>query len=264
MYNHKHNPDVIFQDLSCIFESNQISVILGRSGFGKTTLLKLICGLLNPCADNALDNDENKILIAGHTPKEATFQRLIGYLPQESQPAPWRTAYKNLFLALEMAGIPRSNRSSIIKRTLSRLGLTSLSNRYPHQLSGGQRRRIAIAMILAAGPSFLLLDEPFKGLDAITQAEIYRFLLEIWENRSNDGVWTTLHKGHKQSMIIVTHDLQEATLLADKIFVMVDRPVKYLKKVDNPLSKDRSPETIERLRFHPKFQKVAEKLRGLL
>lgn len=260
-YRQKNNSNIVFQNLNSSFKNNRISIVLGRSGYGKSTLLKLLCGLLKPHENNS--NKQN-ILISGLTPSKAISEHIIGYLPQESQPAPWRTSAGNLDLSLKMARIPRDKRALIISQTLTRLGLANESKRYPHQLSGGQCRRIAIAMALVTGPSLLLLDEPFKGLDVFTQREVYRFLLEIWGDRNKDGFWSPNKNEFGKSIIIVTHDLQEAIVLGDYIYIMSDYPVKKFTEVYNPLCEERSIEKLDAIRFHPKFQNIVGDLQKLL
>ena len=252
----------IFRGFNCRFESNHISVVLGRSGCGKSTLLKLLCGLLTPRNSAGVD-DDSRIHIAGSSPEQARRQHLLGYLPQDTQPAPWRTAKQNLQLALEMANGREKGHDALAAATLSRLDMSDYGERYPQQLSGGQCRRVAIAMAIVAGPSYLLLDEPFRDLDAVIRTATYRFLLDIWATPSG-GAWSPTDASAGRGMLLITHDLDEAVLLGDRIYVMRDLPVSSLLEFNNPLKDNRSPNTLDDLRFDSQFRSITEELRGYL
>lgn len=207
------------------FRPDEISVIVGKSGCGKTTLLKLIAGLI------PLPRGSQHITIGDQPAAHAQEKRLLGYLSQDSNPAYWLTAFENLIMVLKFAGYKREDRVPLADRLLSELDIQDLRGRYPSTFSGGQRRKLAMAMAVVASPSYILLDEPFSAVDAIGRVALYRFLFSLWSQiRSARAA-----KGGKTScaMIVVTHDINEASLLGDRIFIFGKTPIVGATELEN-------------------------------
>jgi sulfonate transport system ATP-binding protein len=175
--------------------------IVGPTGCGKSTLLNVAAGLLRPAA--------GRVRIFG---RELTgLNRDAGYLFQADALFPWKTALDNVAIGLEIAGTPRADALKRAQSWLTSVGLAAFAGRYPHMLSGGQRKRIGLAQVLIRDPKILLMDEPFGPLDAQTRQIMGNLLLELW---------TT----DKKAVLFVTHDLEEAIALADRVVIMSAGP----------------------------------------
>ena len=195
-------------DLSIdILEGEMISVI-GPSGCGKTTLLNLIAGLIRPSA--------GKILLNGIEITRPGRER--GLMFQEDAILMWRTVLKNAAYGLELAGMPRHAREKTAMEYLKMVGLEDFSDRFPKELSGGMKKRVQIATVLANNPDVLLMDEPFAHLDYPTKIELQAQLLKIWEKFA-------------KTTVFVTHDVEEALFLADRVLVLVGGVLKTVVPV---------------------------------
>jgi len=193
--------------------------ILGPSGCGKTTLLRLIAGLATARTGSiVLDGEEMK----GPSPK-------IGFVFQEYSLFPWRTVIDNIAFGLEMKGMPKDERYRIAEQYLELVNLTAFKTSYPSELSGGMRQRVAVARALALDPVLLLMDEPFGALDAQTRNMLQTELLDIWEKT-------------KKTIIFITHSVDEAVYLSDRIIVLSPRPGRVCKivPIDLPRPRDRT------------------------
>lgn len=175
--------------------------VVGPTGCGKSTLLNAAAGLLTPSA--------GKVAIFGKP--LAGLNRRAGYLFQQDALMPWKTALDNVKVALEPMGVSDAQADRRARDWLARVGLTAFVERYPHMLSGGQRKRVALAQMLIRDPEILLMDEPFGPLDAQTRQIMGNLLLELW---SKD----------RKALIFVTHDLEEAIALSDRVVVMSAGP----------------------------------------
>jgi ABC-type nitrate/sulfonate/bicarbonate transport system ATPase subunit len=190
-------------DVSLSVAPGEFAAIIGPSGCGKSTLLNILAGLDAPTAGEVLLDD------VVSTPR-ARLSR-VGLMPQRDLLLPWRTALGNAVAGLEVRGVPRREARHRARDLFARFGLTRFERAYPYALSGGMRQRVALVRsALAAGP-VLLLDEPFGALDALTRAELRHWLLEAWQALG-------------KTIILVTHDVDEALLLADRVAVMSPRP----------------------------------------
>ena len=193
--------------------------ILGPSGCGKTTLLRLIAGLATARTGSiVLDGEEMK----GPSPK-------IGFVFQEYSLFPWRSVIDNIAFGLEMKGMPKDERYRIAEQYLELVNLTAFKTSYPAELSGGMRQRVAVARALALDPVLLLMDEPFGALDAQTRNMLQTELLDIWEKT-------------KKTIIFITHSVDEAVYLSDRIIVLSPRPGRVCKivPIDLPRPRDRT------------------------
>src|SRR6187397_2106434 len=175
--------------------------IVGPTGCGKSTLLNIAAGLLAPAAGS--------VNIFGAP--LAALNRQAGYLFQADALFPWKTAIDNVAIGLEVAGTQREEARGRAQEWLTRVGLGSFGPRYPHMLSGGQRKRVGLAQVLIRDPKILLMDEPFGPLDAQTRQIMGNLLLDLWS-------------ADRKAVLFVTHDLEEAIALSDRVVIMSAGP----------------------------------------
>jgi NitT/TauT family transport system ATP-binding protein len=175
--------------------------IVGPTGCGKSTLLNVAAGLLKPAA--------GAVRIFGEP--LTGLNRQAGYLFQADALFPWKTAIDNVAIGLEIAGVSRTDGHDAAQKWLTSVGLGAFAGRYPHMLSGGQRKRVALAQVLIRNPKILLMDEPFGPLDAQTRQIMGNLLLELWT-------------ADRKAVLFVTHDLEEAIALADRVVIMSAGP----------------------------------------
>jgi NitT/TauT family transport system ATP-binding protein len=175
--------------------------LVGPTGCGKSTLLNVAAGLLAPSS--------GRVDIFGAP--LATLNRRAGYLFQADALFPWKTALENVAIALEIAGVRRDEARDRAQAWLTRIGLSSFGARYPHMLSGGQRKRVGLAQVLIRDPKILLMDEPFGPLDAQTRQIMGNLLLDLWS-------------AERKAVLFVTHDLEEAIALSDRVVIMSAGP----------------------------------------
>lgn len=201
--------------------------LLGPSGCGKTTLLRIIAGLETLTSG---DITLNGVSITGPDPKR-------GMVFQQYSLFPWRTVIDNVTFGLEMQGIDKAESRKHAEKYIELVGLKQFKNSYPYELSGGMQQRAAIARALANEPEVLLMDEPFGALDAQTRNILQDELLRIWEQRH-------------VTFIFVTHSVDEAVVLSDRIVVMTARPgrIKEIIEVDLPRPRSRTSPEVNRLR----------------
>ncbi|MEJ1157964.1 ABC transporter ATP-binding protein [Prosthecomicrobium sp. N25] len=180
---------------------NEFVAIVGPTGCGKSTLLNAVAGLLKP-AGGAVEVFGKPL--AGLNPE-------AGYLFQQDAVMPWKTALDNVALGLEIRGVARAEALAEAKSWLTRVGLARFLDRYPHELSGGQRKRVGLAQVLIRHPKILLMDEPFGPLDAQTRQIMGSLLLDLWA-------------ADRKAVLFVTHDLEEAIALSDRVLIMSAGP----------------------------------------
>ena len=181
--------------------SGEFVAIVGPTGCGKSTLLNVAAGLLRPASGSV------KVFGA----PLAALNQEAGYLFQADALFPWKTAIDNVAIALEIAGTPRPEAIERARDFLASVGLSAFAHRYPHMLSGGQRKRVGLAQVLIRHPKILLMDEPFGPLDAQTRQIMGNLLLELWS-------------ADRKAVLFVTHDLEEAIALADRVVIMSAGP----------------------------------------
>jgi NitT/TauT family transport system ATP-binding protein len=175
--------------------------IVGPTGCGKSTLLNIAAGLIAPSS--------GRVDIFGSP--LAALNRQAGYLFQADALFPWKTSLENVAIGLETAGMPTAEASTRAQSWLTRVGLDSFGDRYPHMLSGGQRKRVGLAQVLIRDPKILLMDEPFGPLDAQTRQIMGNLLLDLWS-------------ADRKAVLFVTHDLEEAIALSDRVVIMSAGP----------------------------------------
>jgi NitT/TauT family transport system ATP-binding protein len=210
--------------------AGQFVSLVGPSGSGKSSLLRVVIGLQRP--------------LSGKIESEFVASEL-GILFQDDALLPWRTARDNVALGLGFRGMDRRRALEAADEWLDRFGLSGFGDRYPRHLSGGQRKRVAIAQAMALKPKLLLMDEPFASLDAIVRARISQEVVELVERE-------------KISVLLVTHDLEEAIALSDAVYLLSQGPrARVTQRYSVPIPR---PRDLVRAKTHPAFAPLLEKL----
>jgi NitT/TauT family transport system ATP-binding protein len=222
------------RDLNLTVARGKIVALIGPSGCGKSTLLHMIAGLYEPSRGEVLY----------HGRPVDSVNTAVGYMTQKDTLFPWRTVRDNVALPSQLAGQPKASRHREAAEILGRVGLEGFETRYPSELSGGMRKRVALARMLIYRPETFLLDEPFGALDAQLKLAMHDLLLRLW---SED----------KQTILLVTHDLVEAITLSDRVIVLTRRPSRIIldQEVDLPRPRD-----VLNVRFTPRFKEIYDKL----
>ena len=215
------------RDFTMSVARGEFVAVVGPTGCGKSTTLNLITGLAQPSSGEAL--------VFGQ-PVNGIDKR-IGFVFQADALFPWRNVIDNVAAGPMFRGQPKSAAYGLARDWLARVGLSKFETLYPHQLSGGMRKRVALAQTFINEPQILLMDEPFSALDVQTRANMHDELLNLWS-------------GNKASVVFVTHDLEEAIALADKVFVLTAGPA-TVKSV-YPITLPR-PRVVSEIRYDPAF-----------
>ena len=218
---------VAFEDLNLDVLPNETMCIVGPSGCGKTTLLRCLAGLLQPT--------EGRVLLDGKpvvqpSPSVAMVFQHFGLFP-------WKTVYENVTYGLKLRGTPRGEWNDRVGPYLELVGLSGFEQMYPYQLSGGMQQRAGLARALALNPDVLLMDEPFGALDAQTRELLQEELLRILERE-------------QKTMVFITHSIDEAIILGDRIAVMSARPGRIRELIDVGLPR---PRNIQQLRSAERY-----------
>ncbi len=212
----------VLHDFTLDIKKGELISIVGPSGCGKTTILRLIAGLLEPTSGGVYIGD--KLCDAPGPDRGFVFQDFALF--------PWRTVRKNVEFGLEVAGVPKAERRERVDTYLKIVGLENFAEARIHELSGGMKQRVAIARALVTKPSVILMDEPFGALDAQTRNRMQAGLLRILEKTD-------------QTIIFITHSVDEAVFISDRIAVLSKRPAEILEIIDIPWPRPRdraSPE----------------------
>jgi sulfonate transport system ATP-binding protein len=221
-------------DVDLTVESGQFCAVVGPSGCGKSTTLTLVSGL-EPAS-------EGDVLVHGE-PVTAIGED-VGFVFQSDALLPWKTVLDNVAIGPRFRSVARGEAHERARDWLRRVGLSPFEDRHPHQLSGGMRKRVALAQSLINEPEILLMDEPFSALDVQTRSIMSNELLGLWEQS-------------RPSVVFVTHDLEEAIALADRVVVMTAGPgtVKDVYEIDLP-----RPRQVPEIRFDPRFVELYEEI----
>ena len=195
--------------------------VIGPSGCGKSTLFNIIAGIEKASSGLIAIDGEADGVRAGKS----------GYMPQQPLLLPWRTIEENVMLGLDVRHVPRQKAQQEAHTLLKRFGLADFAQHYPATLSGGMRQRVALLRTVLFNRSFLLLDEPFGALDALTRLSSQMWLLDLWQE-------------FHASVLFITHDVREAIFLSDRIYVLSARPARVLRVVEVDLSRPRRPEQL--------------------
>ena len=214
------------QDVSLDVALGEFVVIVGPSGCGKSTLLNMIAGLLEP--------DVGTVRLRGNA--DAVRVGRVAYMHQIDLLLPWRDVLSNAILGLEIAGVDRQEAESRAAELAEKFGIADFLAAYPATLSGGMRQRVALLRAVLPEREVLLLDEPFKALDAITRTELQRWLSDVLD-RTN------------RATIMVTHDVEEALVLGDRVLVMSPRPGRITLELDVDLPRPRPIDVVRESKF---------------
>lgn len=204
---------IAVHDVTLDVRPGEFLVLVGPSGCGKSTLLDLLAGLALPTS--------GRVLIDGLPVSGPARDR--GVVFQQYALFPWLSALDNVAFGLEVAGVSKRARREKAAHYLELVGLTDFSNRFPHELSGGMKQRVAIARSLAYEPQVLLMDEPFAALDAQTRETLQEELIEIWQRTG-------------KTIVFITHGIDEAVVLGQRVAIMTTRPGRIKQIVDIPES----------------------------
>ncbi len=228
----------IIDNLSFSVEPGSFHCIVGVSGCGKSTILRMTCGLLRP---------KGGIIRVNGAPV-AGQSRCCGYMPQRDLLFPWRTVAENLALPLEIqGGRTRAERRELAEEALAEVGLAGCGNKFPGELSGGMRQRAAFARTMLAGGGLLLLDEPFSALDYLTRVSMQEWLLDQWEKR-------------KRTILFITHDVEEAVFLSGSVLAVDRTPIRRLREIPVPAAYPRTRACLAR----PEMAELREDLIEML
>jgi NitT/TauT family transport system ATP-binding protein len=215
------------RDVDLVIRPHRFVALVGPSGCGKSTSLGLIAGLDVPTSGT--------VTVRGKP--VAGISDGVGFLFQRDALLPWKTVRENVGLPLLLRGVPKAEAQERTADFISRVGLRGFEGLYPHELSGGMRKRVALAQTLVYDPEILLMDEPFSALDVQTRNLMEDELLALWQ-------------GSGKTVIFVTHDLEEAIALADEVVVMTAGPARVKATYDVDLPR---PRNVQEVRFDPRF-----------
>jgi sulfonate transport system ATP-binding protein len=224
---------IAVKETSLVVRGGEFVSVVGPTGCGKSTLLNVAAGLLAPSAGRVLVDGAALVGINARA----------GYMFQSEALMPWRSALDNVAAGLEFRGVPVPERNVRSREWLVRVGLTGFGDRYPHQLSGGMRKRVALAQTLILDPEMLLMDEPFAALDIQTRQLMENELLDLWS-------------ADRKSVLFITHDLEEAIALSDRVVVLSAGPETHPIgefAIDLPRPRD-----VAEIRMSPRFVELHE------
>jgi len=219
---------IAVHDASLSVAGGEFVSVVGPTGCGKSTLLNVAAGLLAPSAGNVRIDG---VALSG-------INEHAGYMFQADALMPWRSALANVRAGLEFHGVPTGEATPRARDWLARVGLAGFEDRFPHQLSGGMRKRVALAQMLILDPALLLMDEPFSALDVQTRQLMENELLDLWQ-------------ADRKSVLFITHDLEEAISLSDRVIVLSAGPATHVIgefAIDLPRPRD-----VADIRMTPRF-----------
>jgi len=222
-YRTSSGPVEALHDVSLAVGAGEFCTVIGPSGCGKSTLLGMLAGLVAA--------DSGRVLVDGR-PVTAPDPRRVATVFQDAGLFPWRTALENVEFGLELQGVPRERRRAVATELLGPLGLREFASKYPRELSGGMRQRVAIGRALAIDTQIVLMDEPFGALDEQTRLLMGEWLLDIWRRT-------------RKTVVFVTHSLHEALALSTRVVVMTARPGRIKSVLELPMPYPRTMESPE-------------------
>ncbi|WP_211450971.1 ABC transporter ATP-binding protein [Collimonas antrihumi] len=225
---------IALRDFTMSVARGEFVAIVGPTGCGKSTTLSMITGLLKPTVGEVRIMGEP---VSGIDPR-------IGFVFQNDAVFPWRSVLHNVAAGPLFRGKPKDAAYALAEEWIRRVGLDKFANHYPHQLSGGMRKRVALAQTFINSPEILLMDEPFSALDMQTRTLMQDELLQLWSSQAG-------------SVVFVTHDLEEAIALADKVYVLTARPatLKSVYEIDLP-----RPRVMSEVRYEQRFIDISRKI----
>jgi NitT/TauT family transport system ATP-binding protein len=223
------------ENINLSINESEFVAIVGPSGCGKSTLLNLVAGLDTASTGN---------VSVGGREVGGKIEPDVGYLFQRDALLPWKTVYANVELPLVFRRVEAERRKALVKKWLARVGLAGFENYYPHQLSGGMRKRVSLAATFVYDPRILLMDEPFSALDVQTRNLMENELLDLWQE-------------NRKTVLFVTHDLEEAIALADRVVVFTANPGTIKREFKINL---RRPRNVNEIRFDEEFRRLHEEI----
>jgi NitT/TauT family transport system ATP-binding protein len=233
----KSSDTIALKNINFQLHRREFVCVIGPSGCGKSTLIRILAGLDFPSSGRILVNGE---AVSGPCPDR-------GMVFQGYTLFPWLTVKRNVMFGLTVAGMPYHQAEREALQWIDLVGLDKFTEHYPHQLSGGMKQRVAIARALANQPKVLLMDEPFGAVDAQTRAKLQAYLLQIWKNINI-------------TILFITHDLEEAIYLADRILVLKAHPGEVSEVIEVPVPRPRNPEQF----ISPEFLATKRRLEELI
>lgn len=210
-------------NISVDFPRGELTSLLGPSGCGKTTLLKIIAGLLPATSGDVLVNGRP---VSGPGPERA-------FVFQDFALMPWATVLRNVGFGLELRGVSKGEREDVARRYIKQVGLAGFEEKYPHELSGGMRQRVGLARALSVNADVLLMDEPFSAVDEQTRRKFQEDLLALVAQE-------------KKTFIFVTHSIEEAVYVSDRIILLSPRPGRVSDIIEPDISREGDPDAIRR------------------
>jgi len=238
----KDNPDQRYTavaDTTLRIHAGEFVSVVGPTGCGKSTLLNVGAGLLAPSS--------GQIKVFGQ-PLAGINQR-AGYMFQTEALMPWRSTLANVMVGLQYHGVPDADARAQAEAWLARVGLSGFGDRYPHQLSGGMRKRAALAQTLALDPDIILMDEPFSALDVQTRQLMENEVLDLWASK-------------KRAVLFITHDLDEAIAMSDRVVVLSAGPATHpIGEFAIDLAR---PRDVAEVRTHPRFVELHTQIWNVL
>jgi NitT/TauT family transport system ATP-binding protein len=231
----KGTPFTALQNVTLTVEPGEFCALVGPTGCGKSTTLSMVSGLDRPSAGS--------VKVGGHEVHGIT--RGVGFMFQADALLPWKTVLGNVMMGPVFRGVSKRTATANARDWLRRVGLAGFEDHHPHQLSGGMRKRVAMAAALINEPQILLMDEPFGALDVQTKAIMQTELLALWEQL-------------RPSVLFITHDLDEAVVLADKVAVMTSGPGSIKDVYDIDLPRPRG--SVQDLRYEPRFLEIQHEI----
>jgi nitrate/nitrite transport system ATP-binding protein len=218
-----HKPDgsefVVLNGIDMTIGEQEYVSVIGHSGCGKSTLMRIVAGLEKPTS--------GRVTLEGKAIRKPGSERMMVF--QGYALLPWLTVRGNIRMAVEevFKTASRAEKLAIVNEHIEMVKLTAAADKYPHELSGGMKQRVGVARALATRPKMLLLDEPFGALDALTRPKLQQQVLDIWEN-------------HRQAVMMITHDVDEAIFMSDRVVMMTNGPAATIGQVlDIPLPRPR-------------------------
>lgn len=237
-FNYRQNREPILDRIDLHIQEGEFVSIIGPSGSGKSTIFRLITGLEQPSEGDILVNGENSKNRLG----------TVGYMPQQDLLMPWRTVLENAVLPLEIKGMRKEEAKVRVKELLEDFGLRGQENALPSNLSGGMRQRVSFLRTILSGSNILLLDEPFSALDAITRLTMQEWLIQQWMK------W-------KKTILFITHDVDEALFLSDRILVLQQKPITTIQEVTIPIGRPRTIRDISKPEIVSLKEQLIDQLR---
>ncbi|WP_050927989.1 taurine ABC transporter ATP-binding protein [Aestuariivita boseongensis] len=229
------------KDVTLHLKEGELMSVLGPSGCGKTTLLNILAGFLAPT--------EGQIVMNGHTVKGPDAER--GMVFQQGALFEWMSVRENVGFGPSMKGMPKNDKAEIVDHLLDVVGLQDFKDKAVYELSGGMQQRVALARCLANDPDVILMDEPLGALDALTREKMQGLVLKLWKETG-------------KTIILITHSVEEALLLGERLLVMAPRPGRIHREYRLPFAEMGVGADLREVKKHPEFGEKREEILGMI